>query len=472
MGESLQTAFPSIAQEWDRALNSVSPSDVKAFSHAKAWWVCEREHSWEASIASRASGRGCPFCANRRVLVGFNDLATTHPTLLQEWHPSKNLPLTPSNVIATTSSRMWWVCRLGHAYLCSGDKKVVGSGCPICNGKQIRHGFNDLASKAPELLQSWHPTKNLPLLPTELAAKSNRKVWWICARGHEWQISPNGKRGCPVCSNFKLEKGQNDMATTNPELAAEWNYVRNAPLLPSELVAGTRKSIWWLCSRGHEWRASGSNRLFFASSCPICSNKQVLQGFNDLAHTSPDLAKEWHPHLNGDLTASDVVATTHKKVWWRCEMGHEWRTSGFHRQAGTACPSCAPYGFKPDSPAVFYFLESPMHLARKVGVTNVEPRDVRLSGFRSRGWREVLVVQFASGSEALAIERKVLLWLRHDVGMAPYLSKVVSGSHGGWTETFGLEGVTNEDVIEKVKSLLSPSGPGEVVPFIVFPAPR
>ena len=72
---------------------------VTAGNSRKVWWRCEKGHSWQATIASRTSGCGCPVCANRKILPGFNDLATTHPALAAEWHPIKNGDLTPKKII-------------------------------------------------------------------------------------------------------------------------------------------------------------------------------------------------------------------------------------------------------------------------------------------------------------------------------------------------------------------------------------
>ena len=32
----------------------------------------------------------CPVCSGRKVLASYNDLATTHPNVATEWHPTKN----------------------------------------------------------------------------------------------------------------------------------------------------------------------------------------------------------------------------------------------------------------------------------------------------------------------------------------------------------------------------------------------
>ena len=35
-----------------------------------------------------------------------------------------------------------------------------------------------------------------------------------------------------------------------------------------------------------------------------------------LAETHPDLAKEWHPTKNGNITPKMISAGNGKKVWW------------------------------------------------------------------------------------------------------------------------------------------------------------
>ena len=44
------------------------------------------------------------------------------------------------------------------------------------------------------------------------------------------------------------------------------------------------------------------------------------------AETHPEVAKQWHPTKNGDLSPKDFTHGTHKKVWWKCDKGddHEW----------------------------------------------------------------------------------------------------------------------------------------------------
>lgn len=41
--------------------------------------VCDKGHVYEVSLSNLSAGTGCPYCTNQRVLIGYNDLWTTHP---------------------------------------------------------------------------------------------------------------------------------------------------------------------------------------------------------------------------------------------------------------------------------------------------------------------------------------------------------------------------------------------------------
>ena len=67
------------------------PSKIGFASHKKIWWVCDRGHKWQAMISDRVKkDAGCPYCTNRKVWPGWNDLASTYPVLAAQWHPTKN----------------------------------------------------------------------------------------------------------------------------------------------------------------------------------------------------------------------------------------------------------------------------------------------------------------------------------------------------------------------------------------------
>ena len=70
---------------------------------------------------------------------------------------------------------------------------------------------------------------------------------------------------------------------------------------------------------------------------------------NDLATLNPEIAMEWHPTKNGELTPNDVTAGSHKKVWWQCSKfkNHEWDARIKDRTRSnvpTGCPDCYKEG--------------------------------------------------------------------------------------------------------------------------------
>ena len=211
---------------------------------------------------------------------------------------------------------------------------------------------NCLAILYPHLIQEWHPTKN-KLLPNEVASGSSTKYWWICDKGHEWEEScANRSRKnykCPYCSNSRVCK-DNCLSATHPEVAKQWHPTKNGEITPNDIVGGTLKKHWWICEKGHEWKAEGNNRINGGrqkegTGCPYCANKKLCND-NCLQTCYPEIAKEWHPTKNCDLRPKDVIVGSHKKIWWLCEKGHEWKTScnkrinGGRQKEGTCCPFC------------------------------------------------------------------------------------------------------------------------------------
>ncbi|MBQ3074042.1 MAG: zinc-ribbon domain-containing protein [Ruminococcus sp.] len=130
----------------------------------------------------------------------------------------------------------------------------------------------------------------------------------------------------------------------NAELMAEWDWEKNNALNinPQILTQGSHMKVWWKCDNGHSWQASPNHRASKHRGCPYCChNPIVLEGTNDLATCNPVLAKEWNNNKNGTLLPSQVTLHSNKKVWWKCDRGHEWKTSVNHRANGSNCPLCS-----------------------------------------------------------------------------------------------------------------------------------
>lgn len=340
----LATSHPELLPEWHPSKNgTLRPDAVAAASKTKVWWRCKEGHEWQAGAGSRARGSGCPYCMGKRAIPGVNDLGTVNRELSGQWHPFRNRPLSPSDVTAHSSKKVWWRCEQGHEWEAKVSDRSRGNGCPYCSGRMAIPGTTDLRTARPELAGEWHPTQNGDLKPEQFTCMSDKQVWWRCKNGHSWKSSIANRsdgHGCPYCSGRRAVQGYNDLFTVQPQLCAEWNYERNAGVNPFDLLEKSNKKVWWRCRKGHEWQAAVCSRAA-GSGCPICANKQVLAGYNDLQTVRPDLAADWHPDNNGTLTARQVTAGSHKKVWWKCAEGHEWQAAIVNRAYGTACPICA-----------------------------------------------------------------------------------------------------------------------------------
>lgn len=269
--------------------------------------------------------------------------------LLDEWDREKNAQLDPSEVGAHSPRKVWWRCKHGHSWQARiADRVTRGHGCPYCSGKRAIAGETDLATLYPAIAAEWHPTKNGDLTPDQVTPKSNKKVWWQCDVGHEYQSTIDNRvligRGCPYCTNQKVLVGYNDLATTMPDIAAEWHPTLNGDLTPEMVTKGSNRKVWWLCKEGHPYQASVANRTAFKDAgCPYCAGRKAWPGFNDLATKFPKIAAQWHPTLNGDLTPDQVTAGSGRKVWWQCSEGHVWQAC-IHNRTGvnkTGCPVCA-----------------------------------------------------------------------------------------------------------------------------------
>lgn len=336
--KSLSITHPEIAAEWHPTKNGeLTPETVTQGSGKVVWWLGNKcQHEWDVKICIRTGqGQGCPICSNKRILVGCNDLATTHPHLAKEWHPTKNGELTPYMVVRGTYSKIWWKATCGHDWEAKvTDRANKNSNCPYCAGQKILLGFNDLPTTHSDLVTLMHPTKNEGIDPKELHAGSKKKIHWICEKNHEWS-SPVAwqaiKEGlyCSLCNGRTLEVGVNDFATMNPALAKEWHPTLNGTLLPSQMRTASHAKVWWLGTCGHEWQAIIKNRAGKAKTgCPECEKKRyVSKGEQAIADFLKDLG------LHVDQTNRKILGGTEIDIYLpEKKMGIEFNGLYYHTE--------------------------------------------------------------------------------------------------------------------------------------------
>jgi Zn finger protein HypA/HybF involved in hydrogenase expression len=410
----LATTHPELAKEadgWD-------PKTVTTGSSKKMQWKCLSGHNWITRVSHRTKSKSdCPICSNQKLLVGYNDLATTNPELAKEAHGWD-----PRKVIGGTRKKLRWICKKDHTWTATGDKRSQGRGCPICSSQKLLVGYNDLATTNPELAKEadgWDPKK--------VFEGTNKRLKWRCKQGHTWISTSNNRkfgRGCPICSNKKLLVGYNDLATTNPELAKQadgWDA--------TTVFAGTHKELSWRCKQGHVWTATGLDRST-GRGCPICSSQKLLVGYNDLATTNPELAKQ----ADG-WDATTVFAGTNDKFQWKCPEGHLWIASVNNRNTGRGCPSCSITGFNPNIDGYLYFLIQPKWEIYQIGITNF-PND-RLKRHKKNGFELLELRGPMDGHTAQELETAILRYLKSK--KADLSPEQIAGKFDGYSESWTID---------------------------------
>ena len=409
-GRSLADFHPELLTEWEYGKNDLLPTEVSAGSNQKVWWKCHVcGYEWRATIHNRSAEHGCPVCAGHVVMTGYNDLATMHPELVDEWDSERNGELLPTGVTAHSERKVWWRCRTcGHAWEAAikNRSKEGGGGCPVCSGRAVAAGFNDLATVNPILAAEWSSEKNGDLRPTMVTMGSHKTVWWKCSMcGREWQATVNHRssgHGCPRCANsgtsypeqaiffyvskafpdahsrMKIKGMEADISVPSINTAIEYDGIvwhngheeRDARKDEAFRAAGWRTvrvketegdSVWaegstvWCPLSDSRNRLDVTIRLTLAllgvtsadvdherDSTAIQEQYRTYLRENSLAATCHELAAEWHPSKNGELTPEMFLSGSHSKAWWRCSTcGYEWRAEINSRSSGRGCPVCA-----------------------------------------------------------------------------------------------------------------------------------
>lgn len=302
-----------------------------------------------------------------------HSLYNMYPELANEWHPTLNSKRTPERVYPNSNTKVYWKCpKCGYGtngeWYVSPNTRIEANGkingCPCCSNKLLRIGFNDLESfcnrqeneKYRHILNEWDYKKNKKLPKNYTYTYSKEKIWWLCQKcGYSWQTSINNRiihnSQCPVCANKIVLENINSLQKTHPQIAKEWDYTKNPiDINPKNITYGKNTSYYWICPQGHSYKATPLDRVKKKTGCPICSNKKVLYGFNDLEtyaikNNMQYLLEEWdydNPQ-NDNLRPCDCVYSSNKKIFWKCKKcNFSWQSSIRYRVKNNGgCPSCA-----------------------------------------------------------------------------------------------------------------------------------
>lgn len=265
---------------------------------------------------------------------------------LSEWDFEKNSIYYPNldirNVKPRSNRKFWWLCCLGHSYETSTRNKSTD--CLVCTNRRLLTGFNDFATKNPQLLNAWLKYPENPDPTTIIFNNSTIKVKMYCEEGHSYIITPHElSRGskCPYCYGTKILQGFNDLATKCPDSVIWWDYSKNSKG-PKEVKYGSQQKMWWICEKGHSYEAA-IHKFYIGQRCPTCIGKKIDNN-NNLAIKYPFIAEEWNYSKN-TITPNDITPGHDAKVWWVCKKcNNEWQAYVYNRtnkNRPQMCPKCA-----------------------------------------------------------------------------------------------------------------------------------
>ncbi len=347
---------PLLVAEWDYEKNERGPEEYSTKSNDDAYWICSKcGYHFKARINNRALRKSCACCSGKVIVPGINDLATTHPKLAAEWHPTKNGALRPTEVSHGQATVIWWVCPEGHEYTASLLHRSSGTNCPKCNsGRQtsfaeqaiyyyVKKVFPDAISRYTEIfskgmeLDIYIPSTNLGIEYDGMAwhkedrRSSETKKYKICQE--------NGIR--------LLRLIENPSKSSNIITADESLSIEDGPMYEKKHL---EKAIRLLLDKiDPELNMWTMRKPVFHSKVDINIERDESEIRKymikipkiSLAKEYPELAKEWHPTKNGQLTPDKVKPHSDIVVWWLCpKCGYEYEASIGHRSYGTGCPKC------------------------------------------------------------------------------------------------------------------------------------
>lgn len=349
--QTFASAYPEGARQWHYKKNcGFGPDDFSYGSMIKAWFKCPaaKDHIFQISIKDMSRSlrngswtQGCTFCRGFKPSVS-NSVADQYPELANEWMVRKT-GFGPESVSFGSNVPVWWKCKKGHIWQAIvASRTSSGYGCWICN-KGTPVDLRDF----PEVLKQFDYKKNRDINPFAIVDKT--KIAWRCTKDptHEGWVAAftrkTSNNRCPSCLNRRGSKN-NNIKISHPEIAKQWDKVRNGNLKPQMVTQGSHKRVFWKCDKGpdHEWSARVVDRTKDGTKCPFCSNRKSSVT-NVLTTLSPKLAAEWHPTKNGKMLPSQERARSQINRWWRCiECSHEWlaQPAARYMAKNSRCPSC------------------------------------------------------------------------------------------------------------------------------------
>ena len=340
-GKNYVSNNAQLMSEWNWEKNtSILPDQVTIGSNKKAWWKCVKGHQWEAVIASRAKGHGCPFCSGRYATQE-NNLEVLAPALAKEWHPTKNGSLLPSMVAPYSGRMVWWKCERGHEWQASVSNRYQGRNCAQCSA--------ELKTSFPEQAICFYLSRFL-----NVVCRQKFFGWEIDLYLPEYNIGIEYDGVAYHSKDYLVEREDRKTAELK---AAGIDLIRVKENYTIEKTED--QTIWFIVDYSYKNLGSALAELFLLlqkktgviinpiididkDRIEILSQYTSVNKHNSFAEHYPDLCALWNYSKNQGMTPEQFAHLSNRRVWWKCpECNGEWQESIINVAKGNRCPFCS-----------------------------------------------------------------------------------------------------------------------------------
>ena len=353
---SLRCLHPKIADVYDKSGNSISSEYISPNSNKVVNYTCDLGHTFNRTLYSIVQSisndrKICPICSGHRVSVGFNDLQTAYPDVVDIWDYDKN-SIKPSEVSRGTEKKYWFRCKNGHSYQTSPCELrrdlrdgIKSMRCPYCKGYKVQVGYNDFKSCFPEIAELWDYSKNT-ITPESISKGAKGEYWFICPEGHSFSSSLDhikrafklGSKyfGCNVCTGFHPEEGKS-LIELKPDLVNEyWDYdVNDGTISPLLVGVYSNRVAYWKCREcGNTYPQQIDSRVRCYGYCGDCYSK--LYGSSYAEQDIYKWVSQYVDCINGyklpnglelDIFIhSKLIGIEYNGVFWHSEGGNPDKT--------------------------------------------------------------------------------------------------------------------------------------------------
>ena len=342
--KSLAALFPNLTKEWSKK-NLMTPDTIYPQSNLPYWWICPNGHPDYEMPASKRIGRGdkCPICSNRIVVKGINDLATTYPSLMEQWDWEENykIGLDPATISYGSKESAHWKCKRGHRWKAVVYSRTTGHcNCPKCS-KELRTSYPEkiiafyISSLFKDTLENY---RGKELNGTELDVYVPSIKFGIEYDGSRWhKKAERDLSKDELCEKLGIllirvrENGCAKYESNSLKIYINEKSDKELSVVIQQIIAMINEKYNFSLQCDVDLDRDGQT---------ILSNVLSIIKENSVANS--DFASEWDRDKNKDIDPEYVSKNSNKRYFWLCkDYKHSWKATASHRAQGRGCPYCS-----------------------------------------------------------------------------------------------------------------------------------